>query len=83
PVLISWCIILSVKSAYTFYIARLLQGYAVSVVFTVCPMYLSEIASVEARGRITALVQVMWYLGILLQFCTGSYLSYEVNAYTN
>ncbi|RZF36292.1 hypothetical protein LSTR_LSTR006797 [Laodelphax striatellus] len=83
PVIISWCLILALKTAYAFYIARVLQGYAVSVVFTVCPMYLSEIASVEARGRITALVQVMWYLGILLQFCTGSYLSYEVNVYTN
>uniref|UniRef100_A0A1B6C5D7 Major facilitator superfamily (MFS) profile domain-containing protein n=1 Tax=Clastoptera arizonana TaxID=38151 RepID=A0A1B6C5D7_9HEMI len=46
------------------------------LVFTVVPIYLGEISSPCQRGSITGLFSAAWFLGYLLEYCVGPYLSY-------
>lgn len=47
------------------------------IVFTVVPLYLSEIASVELRGSVSSLFHNSWYLGHLIEYCLGPFFSYR------
>lgn len=53
------------------------------VVFTVLPSYLGEIAEPRHRGALSTLFEVMWYLGVLLQYCVAPYVSYQALAFVS
>lgn len=55
----------------------MLAGIAMGIVFTVVPLYLSEIASVELRGSVSSLFHNSWYLGHLIEYCVGPFFSYR------
>lgn len=75
--IISWLIILRVKTFVALSLARITQGLALGVVFTVVPMYLGEIASQHIRGAITSLFQIAFYLGFLFEYIIGPFVSYD------
>jgi sugar porter (SP) family MFS transporter len=52
-------------------VARALTGVAVGAVSSTGPVYLSEIAPPDARGRLVALNQLMVTLGIVVAYCVG------------
>lgn len=54
-------------------IGRLLQGASGGLIAVVVPLYLAECLSPEARGRGTALFQLMLTVGIVLAAVVGSY----------
>ncbi|XP_039300567.1 uncharacterized protein LOC120355887 [Nilaparvata lugens] len=81
--LFSWLAVFSFRSVQGFYAARLLQGTALGFLGTAAGIYISEITSAHARGTMTSLQQGMWYSGFLLQYITGSYLTYDVNVHVN
>ncbi|XP_075231674.1 facilitated trehalose transporter Tret1-like [Lycorma delicatula] len=80
---ISWLLIIFSKNFIVLCISRIIQGMAVGVVCTVNPPYLGEIAEKEIRGSISTFFQGMLYLGILLQYCIGPYVSYLTLAIFN
>ncbi|KAG8298491.1 facilitated trehalose transporter Tret1-like isoform X2 [Homalodisca vitripennis] len=75
--LISWLIILRIKTVAALCFARIVQGLALGIVFTVVPMYLGEIASQHVRGAITSLFQIAFYLGFLFEYIIGPFVSYD------
>lgn len=79
----SWVLIITTSSVTSLYAARFLQGMAMGVVFTVCPMYLAEIAEPRIRGALCGNFQTFWSLGILYAYATGPFLSYVSYAYAN
>lgn len=74
---LSWIVVVFTKSYVVFLFVRIAQGIAVSTVFAVVPVYLGEISSPSKRGRITALFSIGWFLGFLLEYCLGTFLSYK------
>lgn len=78
---LSWMIVLAWPSIGALYFSRILQGLSMGIVFTVVPLYLSEIASPEIRGSISSLFHNSWYLGHLIEYCVGSILQYRAYTY--
>ncbi|XP_054270956.1 facilitated trehalose transporter Tret1-like [Macrosteles quadrilineatus] len=78
---LSWLIVIAWPSIQALYFARLLQGVAMGIVFTVVPLYLSEIASPSIRGSISSMFHNCWYLGHLIEYCIGPFLSYHMYTY--
>jgi MFS family permease len=57
--------------AWCLYLARLLQGAAVSIGFVVSPAYIGEMASNQIRGKMCLLVQLSYALGLLFSYVGG------------
>ncbi|XP_054272408.1 facilitated trehalose transporter Tret1-like [Macrosteles quadrilineatus] len=76
--IISWLIILNFKNLAALCVARIVQGLAIGIVFTVIPMYLGEIASQHIRGGITSLFQIAFYFGFLYEYFIGPFVSFDV-----
>lgn len=73
---ISWIIIGSVPSLMALYVARVLAGIAVGVIFTAVPMYIAEIAEMRLRSSLGTLMQFFLVVGFLLEYIVGPYTSY-------
>lgn len=78
---ISWIIIYYTKRVLVICVARFIQGLVMGIVFTAVPVYLGEISSPEIRGAITSIFQGAWYLGFLIEYCVGPYVSYDILIY--
>lgn len=78
---LSWVVILVWPSVEALYTARILQGLAMGIVYTVVPLYLSEISRPELRGSITSLFHNSWYLGHLVEYSVGPLLPYRAYTY--
>ncbi|XP_024084115.1 facilitated trehalose transporter Tret1-like [Cimex lectularius] len=79
--LVSWVLILATRDLSILFVARIIQGAAVAVVYTVAPMYIAEISEPRIRGELSGHFQTMWYVGILFTYVTGPYLSYQNYTY--
>lgn len=64
-------------SAWMFITFRLLGGVAIGVSSVIAPMYISEIAPAEIRGRMTAMFQFNVIFGILIAY-VSNYLLREI-----
>lgn len=60
---------------WTFSIARFLGGVGVGISTIAAPLYISEIAPAERRGRLTGLFQFNIVLGILVAFLSNALLA--------
>lgn len=78
---ISFLLTIFVKKFFYLCVARMLQGIALCIPYTVLPMYLGEIASVDVRGTVTSFFYIFWGLGCLFPFCVGPLLSYDSFTY--
>ncbi|KAG8298504.1 hypothetical protein J6590_013681 [Homalodisca vitripennis] len=74
--IISWLMIVLWPSMAMLMVARIIQGIAVSLAFTAAPVYLGEIASDSFRGNITSIFFNCWWLGYLVEYAVGPYLSF-------
>lgn len=74
---VSWIIVVSTKTYEWLLAARILQGMAMGVVFTVVPVYVAEISESGYRGALCGLFQTFWVSGVLFAYLTGPFLSYE------
>lgn len=75
--IMGWLIIFKAQTITILCVARVLQGLALGIVFTVVPMYLGEIPSPKFRGTVTSVFQCSFYLGFLFEFCIGPFVSYK------
>ncbi|XP_046669410.1 facilitated trehalose transporter Tret1-like isoform X2 [Homalodisca vitripennis] len=79
--IVSWLLIVFYPSVTMLGAARLLQGLTMGLTFTAAPVYLGEIASKENRGAITSMFFNSWWLGFLIQYAMGSFLSFHKYTY--
>lgn len=61
----------------TFILFRILGGFSVGAVSVISPMYLSEMASAQHRGKLVSLYQLAITIGILLSFAIN-YLLHDI-----
>lgn len=79
--IIGWGIILYFKSFLALVVARLIQSLSIGIVFTVCPMYLGEIAYPKYRGAISGVFTLFWWFGYPYEFILGTLLQYTTFTY--
>ena len=60
-------------------VSRVILGVAVGIASYTAPLYLSEMASENVRGKMISMYQLMVTLGILLAFLSDTALSYSGN----
>lgn len=75
--IVSWLIILQIKTLAALCVARVIQGLAIGIAFTVVPMYLGEISCQSIRGAITSMFQMAFYSGFLYEYVIGPFVSYD------
>ncbi|BES98433.1 facilitated trehalose transporter Tret1-like [Nesidiocoris tenuis] len=75
--LISWAVLLFVKSVPVLLVVRFFQGIVMSIQFTALPLYLAEIGTKELRGSLSSFFQAMWYLGIFCEYVAGKFLEFD------
>ncbi len=61
--------------AYTFMVSRFIGGIAVGVSTIAAPLYISEIAPAQYRGRLTGMFQFNIVFGILVAFLSNALIS--------
>lgn len=59
--------------------ARVVLGIAVGIASYTAPLYLSEMASENVRGKMISMYQLMVTLGIVLAFLSDTAFSYSGN----
>ncbi|XP_054290891.1 facilitated trehalose transporter Tret1-like [Macrosteles quadrilineatus] len=80
--LTAWIITYYSPSAWYLYVARFLNGLAAGAAYTVCAVYIGEIAEPSIRGSMSNFNNLFKTLGGLLVFIVGPYVSYETLALT-
>ncbi|XP_018396374.1 PREDICTED: solute carrier family 2, facilitated glucose transporter member 8-like [Cyphomyrmex costatus] len=78
PFLIGWILVASAGHIAQLYVARLIFGLALSVVFTILPMYCGEIAEMSIRGALGSFLQLFIVIGFLYAYSIGPFVSYTV-----
>ncbi|XP_014474011.1 PREDICTED: facilitated trehalose transporter Tret1-like [Dinoponera quadriceps] len=78
PFLIGWTLVASATHFAQLYVARLIFGLALSIPFTVLPMYVGEIAETSIRGALGSFLQLFITIGLLYSFAIGPFVSYMV-----
>ncbi|KAG8298507.1 hypothetical protein J6590_013684 [Homalodisca vitripennis] len=74
--IISWLLVVFYPSVTMLGAARLLQGLTMGLTYTAAPVYLGEIACKANRGAITSIFFNLWWLGYLIQYAVGPFLSF-------
>lgn len=69
-VLMAWS-----PSIYILLLARLIEGLGVGLAVTLAPLYISEIASSETRGRLNTLPQFIGFCGMFIAYCIAFWMS--------
>lgn len=59
PYLLGWILILLARSSVEIYVSRMLSGLGTGIVYTLCPVYLGEIAGDEIRGSLASMITLM------------------------
>ncbi|KAJ9581682.1 hypothetical protein L9F63_023146 [Diploptera punctata] len=75
--LVAWLLIIFASSATELLIARTIGGFGVGIVFSICPVYVAEIAEDKIRGILGTLMQLLMNIGTLVEFAVGPYVSYK------
>ncbi|KAL1117433.1 hypothetical protein AAG570_004759, partial [Ranatra chinensis] len=81
--LVSWGLILATRSVAVLYVARILHGVTIGILWTVFPIYLGEISGAEIRATTGFFLIGAWYAGTLFEFSIGPYLSYQTYAWVS
>ncbi|XP_054286692.1 facilitated trehalose transporter Tret1-like [Macrosteles quadrilineatus] len=75
--ILGWFLILYFPSPVMLGVARTIHGIAMGVAYTASPIYLGEIAGNTTRGAITSLFSNSWWMGFLVSYSIGPYLSFQ------
>ncbi|XP_011693009.1 PREDICTED: solute carrier family 2, facilitated glucose transporter member 8-like isoform X2 [Wasmannia auropunctata] len=78
PFLIGWILVATAGHVAQLYVARLIFGLALSIVFTILPMYCGEIAEISIRGALGSFLQLFITIGLLYSYAIGPFVSYTV-----
>ncbi|XP_054271676.1 facilitated trehalose transporter Tret1-like [Macrosteles quadrilineatus] len=75
--ILGWIIILYFPTPLMLGIARTIHGLGMGLAFTAAPIYLGEIAGDKTRGVITSLFFNSWWVGFLISYSVGPFISYR------
>lgn len=81
PLLIGWILIIIAREPYILFIARLISGIGMGCVYTLCPIYIGEIADKNIRGTLGTFLKLMMNFGEFYSHAIGPYVSYTIMAY--
>lgn len=82
PLLIGFVLIYIAWNPYVLYASRFISGIGTGIVYTVCPMYIGEIADKEIRGSLGSFIKLMVTFGELYAHAIGPYVTYQILAGT-
>ncbi|KAG8298509.1 hypothetical protein J6590_013686 [Homalodisca vitripennis] len=74
--IISWLMVIFYPSVIMLGAARVLQGFSMGLTYTAAPVYLGEIAGKSTRGAVTSIFFNSWWLGFVIQYSVGPFLSF-------
>ncbi|CAB3359342.1 facilitated trehalose transporter Tret1-like [Cloeon dipterum] len=77
PFSASWLLTVFATSVEMMFATAFAGGYCCALVLLVTQVYVSEIASPEVRGALSALLKVANHLGVLISFVLGAYLNWR------
>lgn len=80
PALISWLIMIFATTAGELMAARTIGGISFSSIFTLAPLYVSEVAQDNVRGSMGFATQSMYWLGTLFEISVGPYVTFDTLA---
>lgn len=72
-----WLLTVFAQSVETMFLTAFFAGFCVSIISMVTQVYVSEIASPEIRGFLSAIQKVAGHLGFLISFSLGAYLDWR------
>ncbi|KAL0861103.1 hypothetical protein ABMA27_009604 [Loxostege sticticalis] len=81
PFLVGWILVVVATDVGFIYAGRVLWGVGMGMVFSISPVYCTEIATVEARGALGSLLQTYITFGTLAVYIVGPFASYNAIAY--
>lgn len=78
--LLAWSLIYLTKSKHMLFFARFVAGTAVGTGNAVLFIYAGEMAPPKIRGTVISILYTCYYLGILVEYIFGAYLTYDLVA---
>ncbi|PZC74816.1 hypothetical protein B5X24_HaOG207129 [Helicoverpa armigera] len=78
PKLVAGFIFIYANEVWMLLLGRALIGVADAGIFTLLPMYASEIASKEIRGSLGTILQIMCSFGVVTMLSMGPFISYKM-----
>ncbi|CAB3227756.1 unnamed protein product [Arctia plantaginis] len=76
PKLVAGFIFIFATEVWLVLLGRALVGISDSAIFTLVPMYASEIASKDIRGGLGTILQIMCSFGVVIMLSLGPFISY-------
>lgn len=80
PFLIGWLLIVTATTVFALFVARIFFGFAYGCVYTLMPVYLSEIASDRVRGSLMTISTIQIKSGFLFVFAVAPFVSVRTMA---
>lgn len=77
PFSMFWVMTVFAQSVETMFLTAFFAGFCVSIISMVTQVYVSEIASPDIRGFLSAIQKVAGHVGFLLSFSLGAYLDWR------
>lgn len=77
PFSMFWVLTVFAQSVETMFLTAFFAGFCVSIISMVTQVYVSEIASPDIRGFLSAIQKVAGHVGFLLSFSLGAYLDWR------
>ncbi|XP_061514987.1 uncharacterized protein LOC1280239 isoform X2 [Anopheles gambiae] len=77
PFSISWLLTMFAKSVETMFFTAFVGGFCCAIVSTVAQVYVSEIASPDIRGFLSAIQKIAGHFGMLISYLLGAYLDWR------
>ncbi|XP_077261612.1 solute carrier family 2, facilitated glucose transporter member 8-like isoform X1 [Temnothorax americanus] len=78
PFIIGWTLVITAGHVAQLCVARFILGLALSITFTIVPMYCGEIAEISVRGALGSFLQLLNTIGFLYSYAIGPFVSYVV-----
>lgn len=77
PFSASWILTVFAQSVETMFFTAFIGGFCCAIVSMVTQVYISEIASPEIRGFLSAVQKISGHFGILISYLLGAYLDWR------
>lgn len=77
PFLVSWMLLLTVKTLPALLVARLLGGLGASGAAINCPLYSGEVSDANMKAGLGSLFMLMYNVGVLYVYAFGAFVDYD------
>ncbi|KAL7028651.1 hypothetical protein ACKWTF_005938 [Chironomus riparius] len=81
PQMLSWIFVYYARTPFYLIVSRILGGFAGGGIFTLVPLYVSEISDDKVRGILGSLLVLVCNVGLLFAYICGGYFDYFTQIY--